>query len=219
MRFATALVVAICGSAAAQSADPICIEALAGVCLKYEEGPTDRFDGQTVSPEETAERILDLTRNDQRQVQVALRDRALYRGQIDGVFDAGTRDAIRRFQNTLGRVETGYLDQDVLDRLIPKDRRIFITDQEIEAEILLAVEGVVCSLTGASGFYTVEYLAQRMFRYSANSVLLFGQWGYSNGRICASIPGYPVTCVDVSNRIRQQSSLSRDEICELASKF
>lgn len=53
-----------------------------------------------------------------RNVQEALQHRGYYRGPVDGVFGKGTRDAIRRFQSSIGARRTGYLSAAQANRLV-----------------------------------------------------------------------------------------------------
>lgn len=55
---------------------------------------------------------------DRRRVQAALAQRGLYRGSADGLFGAGTRAAIRRFQAEIGADATGTLTSAQATRLV-----------------------------------------------------------------------------------------------------
>ena len=56
-------------------------------------------------------------RNDTRQMQRSLRDKAHYRGDIDGVFGLRTRASIRGFQKTENLPVTGQLDAETARKL------------------------------------------------------------------------------------------------------
>ena len=55
------------------------------------------------------ERSLELSREERRRIQKGLEGLGLERGE-DGWFGEGTREAIRRWEASRGREETGYLD-------------------------------------------------------------------------------------------------------------
>ena len=58
-----------------------------------------------------------LGRNDRIRIQEALRDRGLYDGKIDGRFGPASRDAIHRFQKSVGLIPAdGFPSKAVLDR-------------------------------------------------------------------------------------------------------
>ena len=56
-------------------------------------------------------------RNDTKQMQRSLRDKAHYRGEIDGVFGLRTRASIRGFQKTENLPVTGQLDAETARKL------------------------------------------------------------------------------------------------------
>ena len=56
------------------------------------------------------ERRLELSREERRRIQEALEGLGLEPGGVDGWFGEGTREAIRRWEASRGREETGYLD-------------------------------------------------------------------------------------------------------------
>jgi type IV secretory pathway VirB10-like protein len=55
-----------------------------------------------------------------RQVQEALPRRGYYDGPVDGIFGPMTRAAIRRFQDSIGERNTGYLTAAEASRLVSK---------------------------------------------------------------------------------------------------
>jgi hypothetical protein len=55
-----------------------------------------------------------------RQVQEALHRRGYYDGPVDGIFGPMTRAAIRRFQDSIGERNTGYLTAAEASRLVSK---------------------------------------------------------------------------------------------------
>lgn len=103
---------AICAAAFAFAADAqtrICVEEVAGVCLKYQENAPEPAPEPTLSPAAAAERALNLTSADRLTVQRGLAAAGFYGGAIDGLIGAGSRSAIRRWQSGAGRAATGYL--------------------------------------------------------------------------------------------------------------
>ena len=63
-------------------------------------------------------------RNDGKEMQRSLRDKAHYRGEMDGVFGLRTRASIRGFQKTENLPVTGQLDAQTAGRLgVESERR------------------------------------------------------------------------------------------------
>jgi len=73
-------------------------------------------DGATVAPPE-AEVALNLGASARRRIQAGLSAAGFEPGPADGVFGAGTRDAIRAWQTARGAPATGYLSREEADDL------------------------------------------------------------------------------------------------------
>ncbi len=71
----------------------------------------------SANPAETAEEALRLNREDRRRVQEQLTVLGYDTRGVDGIFGPGTRGAIRAWQKSERRPETGYLDRGQMDRL------------------------------------------------------------------------------------------------------
>ena len=76
----------------------------------------------TPSPE-AVERRLGLSREESRQVQMGLAAAGHDPGPADGWIGAGSREAIRRWQEAQGKPATGYLDADGAKALLAAGRR------------------------------------------------------------------------------------------------
>ena len=92
-------------------------------------GGDDEDDAPPVTPPpptpspEAVERRLGLSREESRQVQMGLAAAGHDPGPADGWIGAGTREAIRRWQEAQGRPATGYLDADGAKALLAAGRR------------------------------------------------------------------------------------------------
>lgn len=114
MRKALPILAAICLAFSAAEAQRVCVEELAGTCLKYADpapgpAPAPPAEPAPVSDAERAERALGLGLAERRRVQQGLRADGLYDGSIDGLVGPGTRRAIRAWQRRAGEAETGFL--------------------------------------------------------------------------------------------------------------
>lgn len=111
MRRLSSLTVASAILAAALAAAPlaaqtrVCIEELAGTCLKYADPPAGApaAPARVTSPAEREEQALGLTAADRRRVQSGLRAAGAYSGGIDGAFGPGTRRGISAWQQSADR--------------------------------------------------------------------------------------------------------------------
>ncbi|MFN3262550.1 MAG: peptidoglycan-binding domain-containing protein [Pikeienuella sp.] len=108
--------VAFAGPAFAQQR--ICVEELAGTCLKWREeapraaAPASPAPSAAVSPEAAAERSLGLGAAERRAIQTGLNAEGLDAGAPDGAFGPRTRRAIAAFQRSRGEPATGFLTAD-----------------------------------------------------------------------------------------------------------
>ena len=59
-----------------------------------------------------------MTEADRRRIQAALSRLGYYAGQVDGIFGADTRAAIRRFQHEIGADMTGRITPEQSARLL-----------------------------------------------------------------------------------------------------
>ncbi len=112
MRIILPILAAICLAASAAEAQRVCVEELAGTCLKYADpapASAPAVEPAPVSGAEQAERALGLGPAERRRVQMGLRADGFYNGSIDGLFGPGTRRAIRAWQRRAGEAETGFL--------------------------------------------------------------------------------------------------------------
>lgn len=101
------------------SAEQVCVEEAAGVCLKYKTVAPKRAApaqparpaGPTFAntPEAEVEKGLNLNRNEYRFVQSGLQKAGYYKGGIDGVMGGGSRKALAAWQAENGVDATGYL--------------------------------------------------------------------------------------------------------------
>lgn len=89
----------------------ICVEELAGTCLKWREvAPrTPPAAPAAVSPDAAAERSLGLDTAERRAIQAGLNAEGLDAGAPDGAFGPRTRRAIAAWQQARGVPATGYL--------------------------------------------------------------------------------------------------------------
>ncbi|MEL7463043.1 MAG: peptidoglycan-binding domain-containing protein [Pseudomonadota bacterium] len=115
----------IVGAPNPASAEQICVEEAAGVCLKYrtvepDPAPTTRARPAPAAPkpslpataEAKEEAELDLSKSEYREVQGGLRKAGHYKGALDGVVGPGSRGALRAWQAEAGYDVTGYLTFD-----------------------------------------------------------------------------------------------------------
>lgn len=112
MRNVLPVLAAICLWATAAEAQRVCVEELAGTCLKYADPaptPAPAAEPAPASEAERAERALGLGPAERRRVQQGLRADGLYDGSIDGLIGPGTRRSIRAWQRRAGEAETGFL--------------------------------------------------------------------------------------------------------------
>ena len=118
---ALAIAASISGEA---SAEQVCVEMVAGVCLKYREAPSASPKPQPapavteISPAQREERALQLDRSELREVQAGLRAGGYYGGPLDGAIGAGSRRAISRWQSANEEAVTGYLTFDQVKRIV-----------------------------------------------------------------------------------------------------
>lgn len=98
-------------SAPAFAQQRVCVEELAGTCLKWrEEAPrAEPAAPAAVSPDAAAERSLGLDSAERRAIQAGLNAEGLDAGAPDGAFGPRTRRAIAAFQRARGEPATGYL--------------------------------------------------------------------------------------------------------------
>jgi len=68
-------------------------------------------------PEMVAEEALNLSRNERRSIQRALTVLGFDTRGIDGVFGAGSRNAVKRWQQSVGIKPSGYMDAPQIQRL------------------------------------------------------------------------------------------------------
>lgn len=104
------------------SAERVCVEEAAGVCLKYREvAPAKPAAPEPATPRAPAapsfpnsaeaqeENGLNLSRNEYRKVQAGLRNAGYYSGPLDGVMGGGSRKALTAWQAANGAAKTGFL--------------------------------------------------------------------------------------------------------------
>ncbi len=108
-RMAACLAAMVLTGAAEARAERVCVEELAGTCLKYEERAAATAPARIVSPAESAERALGLDEAARRRVQAALNRAGFAAGTPDGAFGARTRQAIAAWQQANGRSPSGFL--------------------------------------------------------------------------------------------------------------
>ena len=102
------------------SAEQVCVEEAAGVCLKYKTvAPKKAAPAQPArpagptfanTPEAEVEKGLNLNRDEYRYVQSGLQKAGYYKGGIDGVMGGGSREALAAWQGDQGVPATGYLN-------------------------------------------------------------------------------------------------------------
>ena len=114
--FRIALISAL-SSPVAALAQKVCVEEVAGVCLRYR--TPSATGGQAAArppatPEAAAEAALRMSADERKAVQRGLSARGYYTGGIDGAFGAGTRRAIARWQTDKGRAASGFLSLEEL---------------------------------------------------------------------------------------------------------
>ena len=114
MRTFLPVLAALLLAASAAQAERVCVEELAGTCLKYADpapgpAPAPSAEPAPVSEAERVERALGLGPAERRRVQQGLRADGFYDGAIDGLVGPGTRRAIRSWQRRVGEPETGFL--------------------------------------------------------------------------------------------------------------
>ena len=104
-------VMAIVGDEGAKAADPVCVEEVAGVCLKFAPKASGNEARAKPAPSkgERAEANLDLSRDERRAIQQVLGFQAGYAGPVDGLFGPATRRAIAAWQSANASAATGYL--------------------------------------------------------------------------------------------------------------
>ena len=107
-RLAAALVLTLL-SAGETLAQRVCIEEVAGVCLRYGGSDDAARARQPASPEAVAEARLRMSAEERKSVQRGLGALGYYDGAVDAAFGAGTRRAIARWQTDEGRAATGFL--------------------------------------------------------------------------------------------------------------
>ena len=140
---ATATAIAAALFAAPTLAEQVCVEEVAGVCLKYRTvepakpaAPTTTTARPAASPEATAERRLGLTREERRAIQETLSGQGWYGGGIDGAFGPGTRRAIRLWQRENGSGASGYLTENDVAALFRQRREAI--QRESGADVAVA---------------------------------------------------------------------------------
>lgn len=92
----------------------VCVEELAGTCLKWREEapratPAAPAAPAAISPDAAAERRLGLDASERRAIQAGLNAEGFDAGAPDGAFGPRTRRAIAAFQRGRGEPATGYL--------------------------------------------------------------------------------------------------------------
>lgn len=97
-------------------AERVCVEELAGTCLKYADPPA-AAPARPVSAEEEAERALGLGPEERRRIQSGLRAAGHYGGAVDGAIGPASRRAIASWQRAEGAPATGYLTGPQAQRL------------------------------------------------------------------------------------------------------
>ncbi len=106
-----AFCLAAAGAAPAVAQSRVCVEELAGTCLKYADpAPAPAPSAPSVaSPAEREEQALNLSAADRRKVQEGLKSAGAYSGAIDGAIGPGSRRAIAQWQRANGEAATGFL--------------------------------------------------------------------------------------------------------------
>ena len=107
----------------------------------------------------TAQQRVSLTRAQMREAERRLSEMGYWTGQVDGVFDPGTRSALIAFQKWEGRPVTGQLTLDELEAIrtsvLPKARDVGYEHVEVDLDrqvlLLIAAEGSVKVLPVSTG--------------------------------------------------------------------
>ena len=115
-------------------------------------------------PRPSAEKVeasLALSREQRKQVQIGLRAVGFNPGSPDGKFGERTREAIRKWQASLGEVATGYLDADVAETLLKAGEAVPPTPPSKEAREArdLLYEALALGRSNDLGFFVLQGIA------------------------------------------------------------
>ncbi|MEL6794573.1 MAG: peptidoglycan-binding domain-containing protein [Pseudomonadota bacterium] len=215
---ATALI-AIGAGANAQSR--VCVEEVAGVCLKFETTepqapaqPQPQPSAPVASPAERAEQALRLSRSERREIQRGLRAEGFYRSTIDGLFGRGSRGAIGAWQQANGAAATGFLTAEQARRLrlsgqaasptqtAPSGNsgssasatRPRIAPSADSADIGELIGGLGCTAEVHGEDARIVFRRDGGAAASAVDVSLFVTWTFQNRRFCVFNQGLELSC-------------------------
>ena len=179
--------------------DRVCVEEAAGVCLKYRAvAPVSPAPQPTAA--ERRERDLGLTRADRRAVQRGLRDGGFYSGAIDGLYGAGTRKAIARWQRANGAAPDGYLSAEAVRTLSRAESRAAAptpgpsSSGATKAEIAEAIHGLGCKSMISGELANLVFNRSGRVVASAPDVALNVTWALERGSFCIRNFGQDVHC-------------------------
>ncbi|MEL7464010.1 MAG: peptidoglycan-binding domain-containing protein [Pseudomonadota bacterium] len=228
VRFTMAVLAAAMLSSGAPAAaqQGVCVEEVAGVCLKFETvEPSARSQPRPApSQAQTAEQALQLSRAERRDVQRGLRAEGFYRSSIDGLFGRGTRGAISAWQRANGLSATGFLSADQARRLrrLGQSQSAGTSSTEPRVAAPAATARDLGELIGGLGCNSEVHgeTTRIVFRRdggaaaAAVDVSLFVTWTFKNRRFCIFNRGNEINCFPLEIAI---TSANRDQVRERVS--
>ena len=199
----------------ASAQERVCVEEVAGVCLKFQvvEKPAARSQPAAPASEaERRERALGLSRDDRRDVQRGLRDAGYYRGALDGLFGPGTRRSIVAWQRANGLTADGYLTEETVGTLSRRDiagAQAASSSLATAAELGDLISGLGCTSEVHGEPVRIVFRRDGGAAASAIDVSVFVTWTFENRRFCVLNGGRELTCFPIEMPI---TSANRDDV-------
>lgn len=218
------LALALAGRADAQ--DRVCVEEVAGVCLKFETVAPSTASPRQPAPTQAqrSEQALQLSRAERRDVQRGLSSEGFYRSSIDGLFGRGTRGAISAWQRANGFSATGFLNADQARRLqrLGQSQSASVSSEASTPPAPAATAAELGELIGGLGCNSEVHgeTTRIVFRRdggaaaAAVDVSLFVTWTFKNRRFCIFNRGNEISCFPLEMSI---TPANRDQIRETVS--